>query len=135
MIYQNKTAAAWGSKTAFNKKINVLYDSKITRRKPNYFHNYLRYPNLSFVAIASDWNASNIAHRLGMDYCLLCEDDPSIYDLRFCEGKEVWVLAASFERKNRAIELGYAARLSGAKKVLVLTLCLNSLEEVINVRE
>ncbi len=88
-------------------------------RRPHYFNDLLRYPNVNPLCITADTHSLRFNHRL-KGLCLYCNAHPDNYDLSFCYQREVWVLYSQPGQFAKAMSLAQAVQSSGAAKILLI---------------
>ena len=95
----------------------------MAKYKPLFFQELAEYPLYNPILISVDWNCLNYIRKYS-GVCLLCNFLPSMYDLSFCFGREIWVLYSNPYDLDQALVLARSIQLAGAEKVDILLVTL-----------
>lgn len=91
------------------------------QKQPGYARDLIHYPANNPVFMAQSWSGLNwVRHHWG-GMCLLCDDEPSLYNLSYLRSREVWIFQHSSDISN-SLRLGRYAQMAGATKVLIISL-------------
>lgn len=107
-------------------------DHPLRKKKPDYFHELRYLSENSLIFIAIDRLSLHWIRRFNKT-CLFCHEDAQVYDLDFCDQREVWVLYACHRNFIPAMQLAHTLQRLGAAKVCAILANTDGIKEVVDV--